>query len=364
MGSINIGSEGDYRERVWSKAVEHQVERQAVGMTFLGTGDNATIMLKNELSKTAGEDVLIKFSPTEEVDGITESMDVYQNAQKINLFSDRLYINYLAFPFGLDSPMDQQRTKTELKRIIFHKAKANWIRRFEGMIWMHLAGYTPGNTLNLNASTAVIPLAHVGWNTVIAMDSEHLIRAKGLSTDAAVAADTSAVANLGIITSFETRAMSESYMEYPIAPGQDGYYDCTIHPMQWQQMRDNSTASEWNSIQHSRIQGGEKFMNSGLANGWMGTFSKTRIHVSDKIPPGVTSGAAQANTRRMVFTGRCAGAMAFGQGYADGSHVRWSEEVHQHKKWSLLTDSILGFKAIIFNDKYYGSMACTTYTPV
>ncbi len=363
MGSLALGQNHAFTERVWSKFIEQEVERQTVGMSFLGKGENATFMLVEDLSKSSGERVTMKFSPTAEVDGIAEGEGVFNNAQKIDTHTDDLYINWLGFSFGLDSPMDQQRTASELKQVLFHKAKAQWIRRFERTIMNHVCGATHNNAQTNNPGGPTRNNMYTGWNAVTAYDANHIFRAGGSADDTTVGADSSLTANLDMILELEEAAMSSSYLSYPIAPGQDGFYDLVIHPMQWRQLRENSTAGEWEDIQLARLKGGEKYQNNGLANGWMGQYSRTHIHVSDYITQGETSGTADANTRRMAFLGRCAGCMAFGQGYASGTHLRWSEEVHEHIKWSLLVDSIYGFKSTLFNSEYYGSMAYTTYTP-
>ena len=356
--SAPVGASHAWTQKAWAKAVEHEVERQTVGMSFLGTGPDATLMLKNDLTKGAGEQIVIKFSPTEEADGISEGEPVFANAQKVDLLDDTLSIDYLGFPFGLDSPMDQQRTESELKKIVFHKASVQWKRRWERVIMNQLGGNIAANSQGSNGE-----YKYTGHNVVTDYDTNHIIRAKGLATDLAVSTDTAAVANLDLILEFEEAAMSESYLAYPIAPGQDGYYDLVIHPMHWRQLRENSTAGEWEDIQLAQLKGGQAFEKNALARGWHGLYSRTRIHVSDYVPQGITSSAAQANTRRMIFMGRHAGCMAFGKGYASGTHLDWSEAVHEHKKWSLLVDSIFGFKAVLFNSEYYGSMVCTTYTP-
>ena len=356
--SLPIGSTHNWAEQVWAKAVEHETERQTVGMSFLGKGPDATLMLREELSTKRGQKVTLKFSPTEEVDGISQGQSVYKNAQKINTFDDEVSINYLGFPYGLEGPMDQQRTASDLKKIVFHKAAVQWKRRWETVIMNHLAGNTAANSQGSGGAHK-----YVGHNAVTDIDTDnHLLRPKGHTTDALVAGDTSATANLDMILKLEVSAMSASYLTYPIAPGQDGYYDLIIHPMQWEQLRQNSTAGEWEDIQLAEIKGGKKIENTGLHAGWMGVYSRTRIHVSDYVPQGHNSGTAQANSRRMIFAGRCAGAMAFGEGYASGSHLDWSEAVHEHKKWSLLVDSVFGFKAIFFNSIPYGVMGFTTYT--
>lgn len=368
MSSLPIGSAHAWTEKAWGKAVEHQVEKQTIGYSFVGDGDNATIKQEHALDRGNGEQVVVKFSPTEDQDGISEGESVYDNAQKLNLFDDTLTINYLGFPYGLDSPMDQQRTSANLKRMLYYKASTQISRTFEEWIMSHFCGYTPANTRKINPLTGG-SLKHAGHNTIVAPDAAHHIRAKDHATDELVAADTSAVLTLDAITEFEESAMSSAHLDFPMSPGQDGWYDMVIHPMHWRQLRDNSTAGEFQDIQLAAMKGGAKQKDTGLARGWMGVFSKTRIHVTDWITQGVktSDGTAQANVRRAVFLGRCAGLIAYGKGYAaggdEGSHFDWSEKNVEHKKWSLLVDTIAGFKTTRFNEQNYGCMVRSTYTP-
>ena len=83
--SAPLGASHDWTENVWAKAVEHEVELQTVGMSFLGPENDpdSTFKLKNDLARSRGEFVRIKFSPTDVVDGISEGEPVFANAQKV-----------------------------------------------------------------------------------------------------------------------------------------------------------------------------------------------------------------------------------------------------------------------------------------
>ncbi len=371
MGSAPVGSAHNWTESQWAKTVEHEVERQAVGMDFLGTGPNSTIKVQNELSRGKGEKVKIKFSPYTEMDGISETESAYDNAGSIDLLDDELVIDYLGSPYTLNSPMDFQRQSADLQKIVFYKHTTFWQRRFEEVIMAHLGGHLPNNTKTI-AADAVSNLKFAGHNTIVATDANHLFRVGASNTtDELVAADSTAVMTLNEITKLETRAMSKSYIDYPIGPGQDGWYDFVIHPMHWEQLRTNSSAGQFEDLQLAAMKGGAKQKQTGLANGWMGSYSRTRIHVSDYVPQGVKTAddTAQPNTRRALFLGRCAGAIAFGQGYASGSHLDWSIEKFEHTKQNILVDSIFGFKTLRYDspagtDENYGCFNLTTYTPV
>ena len=369
MASINVGSAHNWTEQQWSTAVEHQVERQVVGMSFMGKGPDATIQLREELSSKKGTQVTVKFSPTEDSDGIGESEDPYATAAQVDLYDDTLNIDYLAKSWSLTSPMDFQRQSSNLKKIIFYKAVAWWRRRFEESILAHLGGHVANNTKTIDP-LAVSNLKFAANNTIVATDENHMSRANDLGTDELVAADPTAVLDLDAITRLETMAMSSAYLDYPIGVGQDGWYDLVIDPMGWEQLRVNTTAGQFNDIQLAAMKGGAKQSSTGLANGWMGVFSRTRIHVSDFTPKGTKTAdsTAQDNTRRALFLGRCAGAIAFGIGYAGDSHIDWSEEKYQHFKWNYLVDSIYGFKTLRFDSlsgtsENYGCLNHTYYTP-
>lgn len=352
-----IGPNDAITQRIWRPGITHEVERQTFGFSFVGKDEDSPFMLLDDLTKNRGDLVQVKFSPTGDSDGLGVGDEVFSRGQEIVYYNDELRINYLGQSWRVDSPMNQQRTNFSLKQTAFNKAAVWWRRRFETAIWNQMAGYTPANTQGR------VTYEYTGSNAVTAHDAAHIHRPNSRSNDQTLAAGDELT--LDLINDMVLRAQSKSYLTYPIAPDVEGYYHLVIHPINWHQLRTNSTSGEWEDIQLSRIKGGEKYEDTAINRSHLGTYNSVKIHVSDYTPNGVSSadGSSVSAVRRCIFFGQKAGCIAFGEGYANDGHLDWSESVQDHKKWSLLVDSVWGFKRTIFNSQSYGSMVLPVYSP-
>lgn len=356
MGSIAFPPSHAFSQEAWSRVLQFEVERSVVGLSFVSTRPDATICRKYDLEKGPGDRVTLKFAPYTDTDGITVSQSVFDNAGRIQFRDDQLLIDYLGNPYLLDNQMDQQRVSDDLRRIVYVHQKKFWHRRMETIILNQLGGYLPGNTFRLDP-TSPLNLQYAGHNTIPATDANHLTREGGLATDELVAADDTATIDLQTILDLEAKAASkrrlitDAGLDYPIAVGPDGYYDWIIDTQGWLQLGANTTATEFRELKQAEIQGGNKVKGNALYNGFRGMYSRTRIHVSDFVAQGVktSDSTTQPNVRRSVFLGAGAGAIAYGQGYGEGSHIDWSYERFEHKKLSILTDSVFGFKILRYN---------------
>lgn len=361
MAATIINTGDAISQKVWRPGLIHEVERQTIGMNWVAKGDQNAFMLLDDLTKKRGDIVQIRFSPTDDSDGLSEGDQITGNGQKVRFFNDELKISWLGESWELESPMSQQRVNFDLKQTVFNKASIWWRRRWDESIWNQMCGFTPSNTAGFKRT---------GLNPVVEYTSTHRIFSdpSGLGpyiTDEAVAADTTAIITLDDINTALLRMQSKSFLTYPIAPAQDGFYHIVISPVGWKQLRDSSTAGDWEDIQLSQVKGGVDYTSTGLARGFMGIYNNVKIHVSDYITNGVNSisGLSEPNTRRAVIFGQKAASMAFGEGYAQDGHLDWHEEVFDHKRWSLLVDSVYGFKRVAFDTTTaYGSIVITHFS--
>lgn len=354
MPQTIVQASDNVTQKVWRAGISHEVERGVVGMSFLGDGPDAPFVLRDELQKSRGDTIQTKFSPTEEFDGISDQEEVASNGRRVTWFTDELKIGYLGAPFGGPGVISQQRTNFDIKQSTFVKAAAWWRRRFEQWIWNQMAGYTPVNT------TGNVTYEYCGMNAVTAYNSSNVYRPNSVAADESLS--TNDKLSLDDITELVT--MAQTSTAYPIAPDGDGYYHLVIHPLQARDLRLNTLTGEWEDVQLARIKGGQDYGSSHLGMFTMGIYGNVMIHTSYSIPQGVNSGdstAAVASARRAVFFGAQAGHMGFGEDYASEGHLNWSEEVHDHNKWSLLVDSVGGFKRTIYNGNTYGSIVVPTY---
>jgi hypothetical protein len=64
------------------------------------------------------------------------------------------------------------------------------------------------------------------------------------------------------------------------------------------------------------------------ANTRLGEYNGTILHKSNRIPMGVSNaGAQQTSTRRALFCGAQAGALAFGKEFSEGVNYKWVNDI-------------------------------------
>lgn len=357
-----VGTNSALAQKMWRPGVTHEAERQAIGMGFVSPDDDSGVVLIEEPSKKRGDKVQINFSPTNDQDGFRDQDTVEGNEAEVDTVSDELLIDYLGFAWRTRGAMSQQRVDFDQKKQIYTKAGRLWARRYEECFFNQLCGYTPAMGAGQD------DYRRTGNNAVTAPDDQHIYRPDGNTTDQALAAASTDRMSLDLLTEVYAQAISKSTMTWPIAPCPDGLYHVFLSVRQWQRLRAGTSPGEWGDIERAKIEGGKRYEATGFARSFLGIWNNMALHVSDYITNGVQSAApetAVTGVDRAVFLGARGAHMAFGQGYADGDHLDWSEKVSDHRKWSILVDSIFGLKTTVFDDngtdRWYGAIVIPTY---
>jgi len=358
----NIPTGSALAERLYRPGLTHEAERQAYMLGFADSEDDACIVLLEEFTKKRGDQIQLRFSPTDDTRDGYEVGDTIQGTEgDVEVLFDTLYINWLGEAFKNDDPMSQQRVSWDIKKACFIKAQTWWSRRYEQMILNQLAGFTPA------MGAAGTNYKRCGMNAIQAVDAAHIYRPNSIANDQSLTA--SERMSLDWINELTLRAQSKAYLDWPIAPGPDGYYHLIIHGISWRDLRQSTSPGDFQDLQRARLEGGQSYDASAFAKSYVGVYNMTKIHVSDYVPKGVNSTDATLDVdtvRRCVFMGARAGHLAFGQGYNNDGHLDWTERVFEFKKWGVLADSILGFKRTTYGEdggtKYtYGCMVLPVY---
>ncbi len=70
----------------------------------------------------------------------------------------------------------------------------------------------------------------------------------------------------------------------------------------------------------------------------------------------------QTSTRRAVFCGAQAGALAFGKEFAEGVNYKWVEELFDYEReLGVSAQTIWGVKKTVFNAQDFGTIVATTF---
>lgn len=362
MAATSISTSNPIAQKIYKAGLIHQAEVASLFMSLVGDEDDAAVCLIDDFSRQRGDTVQVRFSPTRDTTPFLENDEIEGNEESLDFDKMEFKIGYAAFAQAMANQMSQQRVNVNIKKASLTKLAIKWERYWNKNGFNQLCAYTPVN------STAGYALS--GFNAVVSIDSDHIIRAGNQATDQAI---TSAdVLDLDLIDELMTRVQSTAYLDYPIAPTSSGYYYLIVHPDQARQLRQNTGDTGWRDLERAKLEGGMGFEGSALEKGFLGIYNNVVLVASDYITKGVQSAdstTAVANTRRAVLLGSKAAYMGFGETYTGGDHLDWREQIRDYKRWGVMADSVFGIKRTEFQDlsgslQTYGLMILTTYSKV
>lgn len=336
---------------------------------------SGTIRRVDNTSKTAGDRVTVSFLNRLTDQGLLGMQTATGLESSLTYFTDNVNIDMLRIVIAnpaaytidaqrvlYDIPEDTYRVESEWHKVhalvgAFNQLGGNTATT----ITYDTQNYSGGDRLKITGlNSAIAPSTTSGVTRIV--------RQNGLTTDQAVAADTTATAKLTDILNCETIAQTSRPYIRPLSETSEIKYHYYVHTQCYQDLLTDASAS----LQYRDIQ--QALITSGRGEGEMQrsfVFSQTRVFNSDKICPGVDSGtsAAVANTRRNVFCGRDAAAMCFGKGYTDGKadvagFIIKSDftDVGNIQRISMI--GIYGIKKVVFNSNDNGVIVVTNYSAI
>lgn len=382
MASTSISTSESIAQKVWRPGLIHSAERHWIAQDLMGTDEESAIQIQDEPSRQRGDTVQVRFSPTEEHAGFGEDDDIEGNEAKLNFDFDELKIGFWAHAFSQRNQMSQQRVNIDLKKAAMQKLPVLWQRRMERSILNQLGGAqwvttAAGLTALQALDSEYSNLTHkdnnlAGMNSCARVDASHTRYAKGSANAAAVAADTTAVMSLSLIDDLVLRAESRSYLTYPIPPTSSGYWYLIVHSDAARQLRNGTSAGDWQDLQRALLEGGFDYKRNPIYRNHLGLYGNVIVVKSDYVPRAADADDTPLdNTRANIFIGAKAGICAYGQGYTDGQHLDWVEQVRNYKVWGVSADSVYGVKRLEFSpdltatstNETYGCMIGVTYAP-
>lgn len=380
MASTSIGTSHDIAQKIYRKGLIVQAERHWLKEILVGTSEDSAIVLQEEPSKESGDTVQIRFSPTEEQAGFHEDDTIEGNEAALKFHFQEFKIGYKAWAWSQRNQMSQQRVNIDIKKAAIQKAPLVAKRYFERATFAQLGGATYLNSAagltdiqaldNVYDNFVITADNLTAMNPATAIDSSHQLYAGGLTTSALVGADTTATMSLSLIDDLVEKAETSAALDYPIAPvGNLGYYVLVMSIEQGRQLRAATSSGDWADLQRALLEGGKDWESSEFKRGAFGIYNKTVLCTSDFLPRGVDSSSATnaiANTRRALFLGAKAGVIAYGQGYTDGQHLDWTEQIRDYKVWGVSVDTVWGcertqFKNLSETLQTFGLLALDTY---
>jgi N4-gp56 family major capsid protein len=342
--------------KLWSKRMDAEALYKTQASEYIGEGKGSLAQVQTETKKGAGDFVKFGIRMQATGDGTTEGETQEGNEESITRHMDGLVINELGHAFRTekgDTSISEQRVPYNFREEMYETASDWYATRKDVIFFNQLAG-----------NTAETRAKYFGFNAPSAPTATRIIRAKALTTDQAIAGDSTATFKLSDIDKMVNVAETTSPMFRPLkGMGPDVDWVCFIHPDQELSLRgDTATAGNWFDLQGKKLQGGEGGKN-GLYTGALGIYNRTMLVKTKYLPRGIHSstGAVQTNTRRAVFCGAQAMAVAYGQNSGPTKYT-WVEELFDYKRsFGVRVSSIFGMKKTVYNSVDNASIVYTTY---
>lgn len=332
---------------------------------FTGRDSSSAIVTEERAGNGRGDEVEVRFSDmdlstaplvgTEPLIGHEMDTTEYSHTVKLQKFKHGVALE--------DEDSESEMVSYDVKAPKLYYLGEWFAQVFETQRIHHLVG---------NATTAINAAADYrlsAGNAVTAFDSEHIYYVQGgggaNTTDAEVAADTDAVLTTDVIDDLVTYASDKDQLTYGIVPCDTPFGTLWVFmtdPIGLQQLHSSVSGNEVREISHDMLQGGKEYMDNPLFTHGGFIYRQTLCISNPFMPRGLTSGAAQANTRANVFFGARALTQVFAGRSAEGDHLAYKEFVALDR-WTGQASTIWGCNRTIVNGKTWGAIRVVHYVP-
>lgn len=323
MSTTNFPSSNASVVKLWSAKTlyDFQSDTALLGQMIR----DGVVAKQEETSRSAGDRVTISWLNRLTDAGLLGSAAATGQEAPLVYATDNLLIDQLRIPIQIPAPntIDQQRVMYNLTEDSYRVMSEWMMTRGTTGVLNQLCGNTATTiTFDGVSYSGNDRLKLTGLNAAIAPTTtsgvQRIIRPNGLTTDQAVAADTTATAKLSQILQAETIAQTQRPYIRPLSETSDVKFNYYVHNQVFTDLlQDTSSPFQYRDLQQSLITSGRGM--GEIQRSFV--FSQTRVISSAYLPLGVNSStsAAVANCRRSAFVGRDAAGIAYGRGFSDGS---------------------------------------------
>jgi len=331
-----------------------------MALKFMGTGSDSIITVKDDTQKAKGDKVTVGLRTQLVGAGISGDSTLEGNEEAMTFYNDAVLIDQLRHAVRTDGKMTEQRVPYNL-RSECQTALSDWIAdRIDTALFNQLAGNTIQTDKRYTGSnTAVAPDAshHLIWDD--SAGQEHATGEESLTTS-----DVFTLRHIDRAVEIAQTLGRDGSGKVPIRPVRykgNEYFVVFIHPAQMTSLRNSTRAHEFMDLQRAMIEGGNNYGDLPIATGAEFLYNQTFVHVSPRIPYGITSAGVQdTGVRRAIFCGAQAACIAFGKGNA-GARVDYTEETFDYgNQFGVAGGLIWGVKKTQFNSNDFGVITIPT----
>ncbi len=344
MATTQYGVNHPLAVKVWSKKLWHEALKSTMGYKFSGKSTDNMIVLKEELSKGAGDTVYQGLRMRATGAGIQGDGTLEGNEEALTTHRDSLIINQLRHAVRTDGRMSEQRVLFDVREEARMALQDWYAERIDESWFNQLAGNTgQGDT------------RYTGNNATTAPTSDRIVYADNRVSEADVeSASVSTTMNLKWIDYAIEKAKTTAPRMRPITVDGQKKWVCFLHPYQVTDLRTSTATGQWLDIQKAAMQGG-KISGNPIYTDALGEYHNTILFESEFVPS-VTTGVYRA-----IFCGAQAATMAFGQENSPNK-MTWVEEMFDYQnQFGVAAGMIWGVKKSVFNSQDFATIVIATH---
>lgn len=336
--------------KVWAKKLFREALKQTYFSRFSGTDSSSVCQIRTELNKAAGDRITVGLRMQLTGAGIQGDGTLEGNEEGLITYTDNVFIDQLRHAVRSAGKMSEQRVTFDVRdecRVGLQDWTAD---RLDTSFFNQIGG-----------NTAQADTRYTGNQATIAPDTAHkvFVNANEL-TDASIS--TTSLFSLAVIDKAVEKAVTASPLVRPVMVDGNAMYVCFIHPVQVTDLRTTTSTGGWLDIQKAAMSGG-RIGDNPIFTGALGVYNNTVLHSAVRIPQAITAATSLviASTRRAVFCGAQAAAMAYGQMSSD-QEMTWVEELFDYgNQLGVSAGLIFGLKKLVFNSADFGTITIPTY---
>jgi len=313
---------------------------------FMGRGSNALCQVKTELNKGAGDRIRFGLRYQLEGDGVEGDDTLEGNEEALVTYSDNVFINQLRHAVRSEGKMSEQRVPFSVREEA-RDGLSDWFAdHFDQAFFNQLGGMSSVTDGKLT-----------GHNTPTAPDASHLLLARG--GDVTPANEAALVSSQTFVLSdIDNCVEKATTLSVPIRPIDIGRgekkYVMFLHPYQVFDMRTNTNTGQWLDIQKAAMSGGQ-ISGNPIYTGALGEYNNVVLHQNTRVP------SEETDTRRALFCGAQAAAMAFGR-ESQPYTFSWVEELFDFKnQLGVAGGTQWGLKKCTFNSSDHSVLVMATW---
>ncbi len=358
MAVTNYGTNNALAVKLWSKMLSVEALKATWIWKFVGESTSDMIMIKDETSKSAGDQITYGLRMQLTGNGTLGDGTLEGNEEALTTYSDALIINQLRHAVRSQGRMSQQRVPFSVRDEALGGLRDWWADRIDWWGFNQLCG-------NVGPAAAPVTLTTsdtrwTGLQATIAPDANHYTNAQGGANDTTLGSTNTFT--LSMIDKAVERAKTLVPAIRPVMVSGKKFYVAWLHPYQVTDLRTSTATGQWLDIQKAAMTGGLVDENP-IFDGSLGVYNGVILHEDYRVTQGYnpSGNAAITTVRRAVFCGAQAGMIGFGRDNSI-SKFTWVEELFDYEnQLGVSAGLIAGLKKTTFNSADFATIVLSSY---